>query len=217
MSRMRIHAVVAAASLVGLLALSACASGPGSAPPTSDSTSEPALATAVPAPPVGEVRGTGTVMDVAGTIELCLGAVAESYPPQCSGVPIVGWSWDGVDGSESSGDVRWGAYAVTGTYDGRTFTMTQPPLLLALYDPIASDDPVGGEPGAIPESELIAIQDGLPAVLGDDGSQYLGSFPEKGRLWVDVVWDDGTLQSAAAEDYGADVVVFRSALHEISG
>ena len=30
----------------------------------------------------------GTVMDVGGDAELCLGPVAESYPPQCSGIPV---------------------------------------------------------------------------------------------------------------------------------
>ena len=53
-----------------------------------------------PAPPEGEVVGQGTVMDVGGEVELCLGAVAESYPPQCSGIPLTDWSWDGVDGCE---------------------------------------------------------------------------------------------------------------------
>lgn len=215
MSRKRILGAAVAASLVGMLTLSACAGGPAAAPPTSSDAPGSALETANPAPPDGEVQASGTVMDIGGSIELCLGAVAESYPPQCSGIPISGWSWDGIEGSESSGDVAWGAYAITGTYDGETFTVTQPPLLLALYDPIAPEDPTGGEPGSTPESELIAIQDGLPAVFGDDGSVYLGSLPEKGRLWVDVVWDDGTLQAAADEDYGQGVVIIRSALHEI--
>ena len=69
----------------------------------------------------------GTVMDVGGDVELCLGPVAESYPPQCSGVPLANWSWGGVDGSETSGDVTWGAYAAQGTYDGEEFAVTQPP------------------------------------------------------------------------------------------
>jgi len=205
----------AVVAVVGLLSLTACAVGPGSTPPTSRATDDSALATAAPAPPVGEVRATGTVMDAGGTIELCLGPVAESYPPQCSGVPVSGWSWEGVEGSESSGDMRWGAYAVTGAFDGETFTITGPPMLLALYDPLPAEDPTGGKPGSTPESELIAIQDRLPSLLGDDGAVYLSSFPEEGRLRVDVVWDDGTLQAAADEDFGENVVVIRSALFEL--
>lgn len=156
-------------------------------------------------------------MDVSGSVELCLGPVAESYPPQCSGVPLDGWSWDGLDGAERSGDVTWGAYAVPGRYDGETLTVTQPPMLLALYDPMAPDDSTGDTDGATPEARLTEIQDRLPELLGADRSAYLSSSPERGRLWVDVVWDDGTLQKAADEDFGEGVVVIRSALRRIAG
>lgn len=161
--------------------------------------------------------GTGTVMDDGGRVELCLGAVMESYPPQCSGVQMAGWSWDGVDGSQSSGTIRWGEYAVTGSYDGETIAITQPPVLLALYDPIALPDPTGGEPGTTGEARLLAIQSQLPDRLGDDGSAYLASSPENGYLWVDVLWDDGTYQQAADDDFGEGVVIIRSALRAVTG
>ena len=153
-------------------------------------------------------------MDVAGSVELCLGPVAESYPPQCSGLPVQGWTWDGVEGSEISGDSTWGVYAVHGTFDGETFTVTQPPVMLALYDPMMIEDPTGGEPGPTDEATLLGIQEELPSALG---LSYLSSSPQDGRLWVDVVWDDGTWQKAADDDYGADVVVIRSALRETAG
>ena len=70
----------------------------------------------------GEVLAVGTILDHAGEVELCLGPVAESYPPQCDGLPMADWTWEGVDGFETSGDVTWGAYAVRGTYDGAAFT-----------------------------------------------------------------------------------------------
>ncbi len=96
-------------------------------------------------PPDGEVVGVGTVMDLGqgDDPQLCLGAIAESYPPQCSGIPITNWDWAPVkDTSEASGTTRWGSYAVTGTYDGETFTVTQEPVSSALYDPAApTDDP----------------------------------------------------------------------------
>jgi len=153
-------------------------------------------------------------MDVGGETELCLGAVAESYPPQCAGVPVPleGWSWDGVDGSENSGDTTWGAYAVQGSYDGETLTVTQPPTMLALYDPMMDPDPTGGEPGDADEATLLEIQEELPATLAHG---VIGSYPENGRLWVDVVWDDGTWQQAVDDGYGAGVVVVRSALREV--
>jgi len=165
-----------------------------------------------PAPPEGEVAAQGTVMDVGGEVELCLGAVAESYPPQCSGIPMDIWSWDNIEGSETSGDVTWGAYAVQGTYDGKAFSVTQPPVMLALYDPMPFPDPTGGKAGNGDDDTLAGIQEELPDLLGDD---YLSSYPENGYLWVDVVWDDGTLQDAADADYGDRVVVIRSAMRPL--
>ena len=184
----------------------AAADAPGSSSPAP-------LGSVTPVPPAGEVSAVGTVLDAVGEPELCLGPVAESYPPQCSGIPLEGWTWDGVEGAESSGDVTWGAYAVQGTYDGEAFTVTQPPIMLALYDPMATEDPTGGEPGAGDEATLAAIQDELPDRLGDS---YLSSYPQDGWLWVDVVWDDGTWQDAADAEYGPDVVIVRSALRETS-
>ena len=154
-------------------------------------------------------------MDIAGAVELCLGPVAESYPPQCSGIELVDWTWDGVDGSEQEGDVRWGTYAVQGTYDGEAMTVTQPPIMLALYDPMPVPDPTEGRPGvAANDEEMRDLQDELPERLGSD---YLSSSIENGYLWIDVVWDDGTMQDAADAEFGANTVVVRSALREVEG
>ncbi|UWF76659.1 MULTISPECIES: hypothetical protein [Microbacterium] len=215
MSTVRSIRLLAAFGLAGLLALAGCAGTPGGHPPTSSAGSggDP-LGAAAPAPPEGEVTGAGTVMDHAGAAEFCLGPIAESYPPQCRGIPLAGWSWDGVDGAEASGDVRWGAYALTGRYDGETFTVTQPPILLALYDPPAPEDPTGGQPGHTAEERLLDIQAELDDRLGGDGRTYFGSYPENGYLWVDVLWDDGTYQEAADAEFGEGVVVIRSALRE---
>jgi len=216
MSTSRILRRLAALGMIGMLSLSACSAAPGSrAPASSDAPAGQSLGSLMPAPPSGEVVGAGTVMDVGGRVELCLGAVAESYPPQCRGVPLRGWSWDGLEGAERSGDVRWGAYAVTGAFDGATLTMTAPAVLLALYDPPPVPDPSEGRTGETPEARLLAIQNLLPERLGDDGSFYLSSYPDRGHLWVDVVWDDGTLQDAADDEFGADVVYIRSALRVI--
>ncbi len=122
------------------------------------------------------------------------------------------WTWDGVEGSESSGGVTWGAYAVQGVFDGETFSVTQPPIMLALYDPMPVPDPTGGVPGAGTEAQLLEIQELLPDRLGD---AYLSSWPENGYLWVDVVWDDGTWQDAADEEFGDETVVIRSALRPL--
>ena len=200
MRRFLLAAAVAAASV---MILSACASSAGG---------RPALGMVWPEPPAGEVVGQGTVLDADGSVRLCLGAVAESFPPQCAGIPVSGWSWDGVEGSETSGTTRWGAYAVQGTYDGETLQATQPPILLALYDPLPQEDPTGGEPGTATDAELATVQDAVPEALGD---ALLTSSVENGRLWADVVWDDGTFQDAADAEYGEGLVVVRPALREV--
>lgn len=200
------HRLVAAAlGAVAVLALSACATPAGSAPDAS-------LGAVAPGLPTGDVLGQGTVLDDGTGAELCLGAIAESWPPQCSGIPLEGWNWDDASGSETSGEVTWGAYAVQGTYDGTTFTVTQPPILLALYDPMAPADPTGGEPGESTEAELLDIQEQLPERLGD---AYFASYPDNGWLWVDVLWDDGTWQDAADGEFGENTVIIRSALREV--
>lgn len=151
----------------------------------------------------------GTVMDVAGDVELCLGAVAESYPPQCSGIPITNWTWEGIEGWEDSDDITWGSYAVQGTYDGEEFTVTETPIMLALYDPMMAEDPTGGQPGEGEEAELLSIQEELPDRLGE---ALLSSGPQDGWLWVDVIWDDGTWQDAADAEFGEKKVIIRSAI-----
>ena len=130
--------VVAAA----VLALAGCATSP-----TGDTAPPAGPAATAPLPPSGEVLGQGTVIDVGGEVEFCFGMIMESYPPQCDGIPITNWSWDGVQGSETSGDVTWGAYALVGTYDGKSFSPTQTPIMLALFDPAIMKDPTGGAQG----------------------------------------------------------------------
>jgi hypothetical protein len=153
----------------------------------------------------------GTVIDVAGDAKLCLGAILESYPPQCAGLPLDDWTWEGLDGSDSSGDTRWGAYAVTGMYDGERLTVTEQPIMLALFDPIAPEDPTGGVDGSTPAAELTAVQDDIAARLSPDAVVM----SDRGYVWVMVTWDDGTLQAAADAEYGTDVVIVTSALREI--
>jgi hypothetical protein len=96
----------------------------------------------VPEGPV-RTRGLVTVLDPGTGPQLCLGAVAESYPPQCSGPPIEGFDWGEV-GSETASGVTWGQYAVTGTFDGTTFTATDA-IPAALYDAMAEphEEPLG--------------------------------------------------------------------------
>lgn len=68
-----------------------------------------------------------TVLDNGSGAELCLGGVAESYPPQCSGPKLAGWDWSDVTGQyEEASGTRWGSFILTGTYDpaAEVFTPT---------------------------------------------------------------------------------------------
>lgn len=124
------------------LTLSACSTesemravDPAAHEPVSSDT--PSGSGAAPAPvPEGTVTTDGlvTVLDPGTGPQLCLGAIAESYPPQCSGLPLAGFDFGDVGAEEASG-VTWGSYAVTGTFDGTTFTVTES-TPAALYDPM---------------------------------------------------------------------------------
>jgi hypothetical protein len=208
-----------------VLAGSACGTGesdttvsdPGSSPsssPTPSPSSTPsssAPATPVPAGPVG-TRGLATVMDEGtGAVELCLGPIAESYPPQCSGPPIAGWHWAEHRGYDEQGKIRWGSYALTGTWDGTTFTATDA-VSGALYDPAAplpSPTPAAATTYADTELASIAdeLRDTLPGYLGASGGDGTD-----GHVLADVYYDDGSLQEWADATYGAHVVVISPAL-----
>ena len=175
-----------------------------------------------PAPPAsipanGEVIGLGTVLQVAGEpVSFCLGGVAESYPPQCTGPGIVGWDWASVDGQESASGVTWGTYAVQGNWDGERMTVTQPPIMLALYDPMMMTPDPRRDPanaGDTAETELVEIQADLHELATVD---VLATGPENGYLFVTVVYDDGHIQRYFDELYGADVVIVESALRPIA-
>jgi hypothetical protein len=113
------------------------------APPSADAPAEspttPTASTAPTAPP-GLVRGIGTVLDDGDGPELCLGPIMSSLPPQCGGPRLAGWDWSAVE-SEHRAGVRWTGpeYVDTGTYDGTTFTVTDPPIRSEDYDGPRSD------------------------------------------------------------------------------
>ncbi|MDQ4137753.1 MAG: hypothetical protein M3116_02750 [Actinomycetota bacterium] len=215
MNRSRALTALGAALVGGALVLvfTGCA---GSASPASDAGGDapPVVPASNPAAP-GEVIGQGTVLQKDGEEPMfCLGAVAESYPPQCSGPEIVGWDWDAVDGSESASGVTWGTYAVQGTWDGTVFTVTQPPIMLALYDPMPVDDPFTdpANAGSSTEAELTALQE---KVHNDEFVEALSSWPANGYLFLQVIYDDGSAQRYFDDRYGKDVVQVRSALRDL--
>lgn len=197
-------AVVVGAALL----LSACSNGASAG----SSGGSPTESTPPTADARTEVIGQGTVIQVgdAGP-ELCLGPIAQSYPPQCSGPTVLGWDWASVDQSETAGGVRWGTYAVFGTWDGTSLTTTQDAIPLALYDAMPIEDPRrdGSRPGSTDEAELARIQSELTL---PESTPALGSYVAHGYLFVDVIFDDGTVQGLLDEQYGPEVVVVESAL-----
>jgi len=190
--------------------LAACGSESGATgTDPADSSGDSTMPTSVPAAdgPV-RTRNLATVMDT-GEPELCLGAVAESYPPQCGGLPMAGWAWKDYDGVfDREGDIRWGMFAVSGTFDGTTFTVTDA-IPGALYDPVMTEEPSHPAPATdYPDAELEAISE----TLGTDLPGAQGAYVTDGHVLVDVTYDDGSLQEWADEEYGRDVVIVTSAL-----
>jgi hypothetical protein len=115
--------------------------------------------------------------------QLCVGGVAESYPPQCSGIPISNWSWDMVDGEESASGTTWGQFHVVGRYDGTNFTVRD-------AGPFRQPPPDDGDPFAAPCAEpdggWIAID---PARATEEHLQLVVQAAEResdsAGIWVD--------------------------------
>ena len=140
-------------------------------------------------PPDGLVRTPylATVLDDGDGPELCLGAVAESYPPQCGGPALVGWDWADHEGTfEEASGVRWGAYALEGRYDSdaNTFEVesvsdeppaTSPPAETDFSTPC--EEPDGG--WRVHDTSAVAMADREAAfALAESLEGYAGA-------WVD--------------------------------
>ena len=91
-------------------------------------------------------------------------------------------------------------------------TTTDTPILLALFDPVRPVDPTGGVEGASSDDELARVQDDLSTSFGGDA---LSVWSDSGYVWLQVPWDDGTIQAAADAAYGDDVVLVNSAMREV--
>jgi len=68
-----------------------------------------------------EFRATATVLESPNTGRSCASAGSwRRTPPHCSGLDLVGWTWNGLV-HESARGTRWGTYVLTGTYEGTRF------------------------------------------------------------------------------------------------
>lgn len=202
--------------LAAALLLGACGSTtptPGASPPASSNAPTVAAPVAAVPPARDTVTGVGTVIQVpGGTPELCLGPVRESYPPQCEGVPLAGWSWAEHPAEQTADNdgpsASWGSYAVTGTFDGLTLTVSGA-VPLALYDAVALPSPRPMAPPALSPDQWAQVEAGvrlLPGLLTSTRED------DTGPVHADVVHDDGTLQSWADASFGVGAVRVTSML-----
>ncbi|MBO3749813.1 hypothetical protein J5X84_27345 [Streptosporangiaceae bacterium NEAU-GS5] len=134
--------------------------------------------------------------------QLCM-AVMTSLPPQCGGPDIVGWDWSKVQSQERQG-VRWGEYHVTGTWDGKRLTLTEPagpqvetPVMPPSKGRFASPcpEPQGGWHPVDPSAATMETQ--------EQAIQRAQSVPEFAGAWVDQSYLDGLptgMESTAAND-----------------
>jgi hypothetical protein len=193
---MRIFAAAAVLSVVG--ALAACSTDEGTRAvddaASGDAASE-APASGAPTPvPEGEVRTSGlvTVLDNGEGPQLCLGAVAESYPPQCGGPAVADFDFGDV-GAEKAAGVTWGQYALTGTFDGTTFTVTDA-IPAALYDTMKEPDAGGLEP-ACDDATTTDADKATPEDM-DATLAAASALPTYASAWL----SEGTINVAVTED-----------------
>lgn len=130
------------------------ASGPTAAPlddavatsaPPASAAGDKAVGDPVVSDPGAVLTGQGLLLQKGeGAPIVCLGGVDQSYPPQCSGPEVVGLDWADVPESETASGVTWGEARVVGTYDGQTFTLTEPPSEMRI--PVEPDGGTGADP-----------------------------------------------------------------------
>lgn len=111
--------------MVLAVVLGAALTGCGDASSTSAAPTVPAASPTAMLAADGPVRARGTVLDEGAGPVLCLGSIAFSSPPQCSGPPMAGWDWADHPEADSAGGVRWGGYTMVGAWNGTTFTPSE--------------------------------------------------------------------------------------------
>lgn len=154
----------------------------------------------------GPVLGLATVLDDGDGAELCLGGVAESLPPQCGGPSIIGWDWADHEGDfEEASGVRWGDFAVTGTFDGTSITPTEvvPFEEFEAPDWLEDEEDVErGTPCPEPEDGWKVID---PALTNDETMEATFRTAEQLDDYADS-WVDQSINPVYGEELTMDVV-----------
>lgn len=129
-------------------------------------------------------EATGTVLESPDHgPQLCLGAVEDSYPPQCGGPDLVGWDWEAVDDAESANGTTWGSYHVVGTSEDGTFTLTEP---AGPAEPVERDDvdftaPCPEPAGGWAVVDVATTTDAAQAAANEHAARQ----PDYAGSWVD--------------------------------
>lgn len=186
--------------LAALFALASCSTEDEmrAVDPAADRTAaEPAAApaqmpTAVPAAEgVVSTDGLVTVLDDGNGPELCTN-VAESLPPQCSGTPMAGWDWTAHPEHEDQSGTTWGSFALTGTFDGTTLTVTEA-IPAALYDATSqAPEPEFGTPCPPPAEGWAVVEPTKADQASMDATFAAASaLPGYAGAWIDGSTDPG--------------------------
>jgi hypothetical protein len=184
------------------------------APPAGELSATPTGQQSTTAAP-GELAGRGLVRQEADELpRFCMGGIADSYPPLCSGPPIRGWDWSVAGGEEKTGTVTWGDYVVHGTWDGTSFSVTRPPRNIASNESWGEPDP-RQDPrnhGTASKARLQQIQHEIWETERPPADTRV----ENGYLFRYGPHDDGSLQAAMDKRFGPGIVVVRSQLRPAS-
>ncbi len=141
--------------------------------------------------------------------QLCVGGVAESFPPQCSGVDLLDWSWDDEAGAfQERAGVRWGEFMVTGDFSPADHTMRVTDVQTDGPEP-SPRPPRCTDDCEQPTDELLAI---ASEITGEYDGVHSSAVDGTGTVEVGVSYDDGSLQRALDEKYGAGLIRVESTL-----
>jgi hypothetical protein len=131
----------------------------------------------------GLYRVTGTVLENAEHgPQLCRG-VGESFPPQCDGLDIVGWTWDGLEHSDRGG-VRWGNFEIIATFDGTRLTLSEPPWPPSVRRPGPTPDFTTPCPAPVGGWRVVDAAKATDAAL-KEAAALADSAPDAAGVWID--------------------------------
>lgn len=226
-------ALVAASAVTMVLAACGTETAPTGGDPStstggvpSTSTGSPTTDTSAVVDATGELVAHGILMqsEPDGEVEICIGGVAESLPPQCDGPVLEGeFSWEEVD-ARSQGGVTWtdeGYYAVGRYTPGEAFAGT-----ITLTRPVSADPPEGFTPPERDDTGFPQLCDDptadVPDVDQSERTQGMGGFDEEQALQERLQTLDGYVTSWVSDGgplmnvvVTSDPEVARAALREV--